>query len=96
MRPYESGASGALTPPAPVTQPGQSAKTDSGVSYSSPKTAHRRVPRTKSARVLIALMPWAACFCGVFGVLVISTHLATGIAAIMACATLLMVPRGVR
>ena len=47
-------------------------------------------------RLLFLIAPWAGFFCGIFGILIISTHLATGIAAILACAALLMLPEGSR
>ena|GEM_PF-4464121 len=47
-------------------------------------------------RLIHTLAPWAGFFCGIFGILIISTHLATGIASILACAALLMLPEGSR
>ena len=47
-------------------------------------------------RLLFLIAPWAGFFCGIFGILIISTHLATGIASILACAALLMLPEGSR
>ena len=45
-------------------------------------------------RLIHTLAPWVACFLGFFAILIISTHLATGIACILACAFLLSLPDG--
>ena len=47
-----------------------------------------------TGRVLYLATLWLALACGFFGVLVISTHLVTGILAIAVCATVLFPHRG--
>lgn len=74
------------------------------VNFSEPQTAaperqkRGRVAanrRPLSLRLLLFLTRWIAIFCGFFGVLVISTHLITGIISLAVCAVLLW-PRGTR
>ncbi len=47
-------------------------------------------------RLVHNLAPWISCCLGFLGILIIATHLATGIACILACAALLMLPEGSR
>lgn len=54
----------------------------------------RHYARSSALRVLDFLAPWIACFCGFFGILVISTRLVTGLVSLALCALLLCLPRG--
>lgn len=74
-------------------------KASHNVNVPSPQTdsSHRHTAGKRAAnerpylhRVLRFVTPWLAMACGFFGILVINTHLITGIIAIAVCGTILL------